>query len=154
AKGLALTDVRPGGVSGLSIYPAGTQITILGDNNRSVGTATASADGTFTTGVSATAARYRAVVGTTSSRALKLKRATTLESVAVKGNIVTLAGRIDLSKAKGKLTLGVQGGRGANACKGGQLKPRGRAKLANGRFTVRAVLPATTGKTAVRVRVS
>jgi hypothetical protein len=173
STGLVLTDVRAAGttvaLSGLSIYAPGTKVTIVDSKQRTVATTTATANGSFTATAAAPAKaetksiRYTAVINTKlASKALKLRRATTLNAVTVTGDVATLSGKIDLSSPKGKrakLALGVRGGRGANACKagGGKLKFAGKPKLnlKTGAYSVKVKLPAgTTGKVAVRVRVS
>lgn len=167
ASKLVLADVSLKGstvaFAGLSVYAAGTKIAIVDSSSRTVATATADATGHFATTAKAPAKaerksiRYKAVVGSVQTKAVKLVRATTLTSVTVNGNVATLSGKI--VGAKQAIKLAVRGGRGATACKngGGTLKFVGKAKYSRktGKFSVKVALPkGTAGKTAVRVRVS
>ncbi|WP_270024746.1 beta strand repeat-containing protein [Solirubrobacter phytolaccae] len=165
---LALTDVRPTGktvsISGLTAFAPGTPITIRDAKNRVVATATAGATGRFATTAALPAAsarkstRYTAVAGSTSSKAMKLSRATVIDAVSVTGTFAQLDGTLTGVKKGKKVKVKVRGGRGAGACRGGgkALKLDGRLKLnkRTGAFTLAVKLPSGSAPIALRVVVS
>ncbi|MDA0184143.1 hypothetical protein OJ997_27790 [Solirubrobacter phytolaccae] len=167
---LALVDVRTAGktvkFAGAAAQPVGTAVTIVDKAGKTVATAKIGADGRFAASIKRPkakvlrSARYRAVVGTTKSLALKATRVASVSKLSVSGTTATLTGTVDPRKLKaGKsLKVAARGGRGGTACAvlgGGKLTTVGKAKInkKTGKFTVKVKVPGT-GRVAVRVAFS
>ncbi|MDW5595602.1 hypothetical protein VSS74_14730 [Conexibacter stalactiti] len=163
---LVLTDVTVRGtrvtVSGLTRYAPGTAVTIVDLAGKPVGSAVTDAGGRFGAAVTAPrAARarlaggYRAVVGSASSRVVKVRRANVLSAVTVRGTTITLRGRVDLTRLGTLRRVRAYGGAGAAACRRSTaLRAVGRTLVdrRTGMYMMRVRAPAGSGKLVLRTR--
>jgi hypothetical protein len=163
---VVLTDVTVRGtrvtVAGLTRYAPGTAVTIVDLAGRSVGSALTDSGGRFSAAVTAPrAARarlaggYRAVAGSVSSRAVKVRRANVLTSATVRGTTITLRGRVDVTRLGTLRRVRAFGGAGAAACRRSTaLRAIGRTLVdrRTGAYAMRVRAPAGSGKLVLRTR--
>jgi hypothetical protein len=162
---IAVVDVRRVGrrvlVQGLTRYGSGTQVAVVDEHGRTVGTTSTDARGRFVTLIAApSAARrahtlYRAVVGAARSGLLRLQRSNAIRAVAVRGATVTVSGRVDVHALGRRPRIAVVGGRGGSACQRPRaLRRVGKVRLNShtGAYVVHARIPSGSGMLAVSTR--